>query len=378
MSPYLFVLIMDVLTLLLRQIIDQDGGFFYHWKCEEMQLCQLGFTDDLLLFSKADTSSVHIFKRALAVFADLSGLRANLHKSHLILSHSAGPLRDTLLAILDFQEGHLPLWVQLIKSVLSALQVYWAMAFILPNHVIKGIEQRLRKFLWKGNTDVGYAKVSWQQLTAPPFGWIGFSIIGFGIAQFGRSVIGLDHGVAEIGPLILQFPLGPQHTSIPDSALLCTVIMGGDWNWPPITNMESIGITHSLPPIHGGNDRIQWMGPRVSFSSAAVYDVFCPPGPKDALPETHEYLFFACSFAADCLREIRGMVSFHCLTLLGQWSFSGPRLDGGKSTSSTLHLKRYWLHWFIIYGKNGIDVSSNTLRYRLLILLGLLFLRLGI
>ncbi|KAL0444910.1 UNVERIFIED_CONTAM: LINE-1 reverse transcriptase [Sesamum latifolium] len=109
MSPYLFVLVMEVLTLLLHQIIDQDGGFSYHWKCEEMQLCQLGFADDLLLFSKANTSSVHIFKHALAVFADLSGLRANLHKSHLILSRSAGPLWDTLLAILDFQEGHLPL-----------------------------------------------------------------------------------------------------------------------------------------------------------------------------------------------------------------------------------------------------------------------------
>ncbi|KAL0401951.1 UNVERIFIED_CONTAM: Retrovirus-related Pol polyprotein from type-2 retrotransposable element R2DM [Sesamum latifolium] len=147
MSPYLFVLVME--------------------KCGAMQLCQLGFADDLLLFSKADTSSVHIFKRSLTVFVDLSGLRANLHKSHLILSRSAGPLRDILLAILDFQEGHLPLRVQLIKSVMSALQVYWAMAFILPKHVIKEIEQRLRNFLWKGSTDVGYAKVSWQQVCRP-------------------------------------------------------------------------------------------------------------------------------------------------------------------------------------------------------------------
>ncbi|KAL0386340.1 UNVERIFIED_CONTAM: hypothetical protein Slati_4561100 [Sesamum latifolium] len=52
-------------------------------------LCQLGFADDLLLFSKADTRSVHVFKRALTVFADLSRLQANLHKSHLILSRSA-------------------------------------------------------------------------------------------------------------------------------------------------------------------------------------------------------------------------------------------------------------------------------------------------
>ncbi|KAL0386432.1 UNVERIFIED_CONTAM: LINE-1 retrotransposable element O protein [Sesamum latifolium] len=151
MSPYLFVLVMEVLSLILRQ--------------------------------------------------------ANLHKSHLILSRSAAPLRDTLLAILDFQEGHLPLWylglpllasrlsvadcqpilqkidgrirgwdgimlsfagrVQLIKSVLSALQVYWAMAFILPKHVIKEIEKSLRSFLWKGNTDGGSAKVSWQQVCRP-------------------------------------------------------------------------------------------------------------------------------------------------------------------------------------------------------------------
>ncbi|KAL0455427.1 UNVERIFIED_CONTAM: hypothetical protein Slati_0881900 [Sesamum latifolium] len=173
----------------------------------EMQLCQLGFADDLLLFSKADTGSVQVFRHALTVFADLSGLQANLHKSHLILSRSAAPLRDTLLAILDFQEGHLPLrylglpllasrlsiadcqpilqkidsriggWdgitlsfagrVQLIKSVLSALQVYWAMAFILPKHVIKEIEKCLRHFLWKGNTEGGSAKVSWRQVCRP-------------------------------------------------------------------------------------------------------------------------------------------------------------------------------------------------------------------
>ncbi|KAL0278063.1 UNVERIFIED_CONTAM: hypothetical protein Sradi_7299200 [Sesamum radiatum] len=57
--------------------------------------------------------------------------------------------------------------VQLIKSVLSALQVYWAMAFILPKHVIKDIEKRLRNFLWKGSIETGYAKVAWQQVCRP-------------------------------------------------------------------------------------------------------------------------------------------------------------------------------------------------------------------
>ncbi|KAL0292095.1 UNVERIFIED_CONTAM: Retrovirus-related Pol polyprotein from type-2 retrotransposable element R2DM [Sesamum radiatum] len=166
MSPFLFVLVMEVLTLILRQRIEQNGGFSYHWRCEAVQLFQLSFADDLLLFSKADPNSVQIFKDGLIDFAELSGLQANLQKSHLILSRSAAAYRDSLLAILDFQEGHLPLrylglpllasrlsisdcqpilrkiearikgWegvmlsfagrVQLIKSVLSALQVYWA------------------------------------------------------------------------------------------------------------------------------------------------------------------------------------------------------------------------------------------------------------
>ncbi|KAL0367304.1 UNVERIFIED_CONTAM: Retrovirus-related Pol polyprotein from type-2 retrotransposable element R2DM [Sesamum radiatum] len=188
MSPFLFVLVMEVLTLILRQRIEQNGGFSYHW-------------------SKAEPNSIQLFKDGLIDFAELSGLQANLQKSHLILSRSAAAFRDSLLAILDFQEGHLPLrylglpllasrlsisdcqpilrkiearikgWegvmlsfagrVQLIKSVLSALQVYWAMAFILPKHIIKEIEKRLRNFLWKGNLDTGYAKVSWQQLDLP-------------------------------------------------------------------------------------------------------------------------------------------------------------------------------------------------------------------
>ncbi|KAL0420611.1 UNVERIFIED_CONTAM: hypothetical protein Slati_3084000 [Sesamum latifolium] len=123
------------------------------------------------------------------IFADLSGLHVNPQKSHLILSRSASDVRDTLLTLLDFREGFFPLrylglpllasrltiadcrpillkidsrikgWdgimlsfagrVQLIKSVLVALQVYWAMTFILSKTIIREIEKRLRSFLWK-------------------------------------------------------------------------------------------------------------------------------------------------------------------------------------------------------------------------------------
>ncbi|KAL0420609.1 UNVERIFIED_CONTAM: LINE-1 reverse transcriptase [Sesamum latifolium] len=38
MSPYLFVLVMEVLNLILQQIIEQDGGFTYHGRCEALHL----------------------------------------------------------------------------------------------------------------------------------------------------------------------------------------------------------------------------------------------------------------------------------------------------------------------------------------------------
>ncbi|KAL0287951.1 UNVERIFIED_CONTAM: hypothetical protein Scaly_2750400 [Sesamum calycinum] len=53
MSPFLFVLIMEVLQLMLLQLIDQNEGFSFHWRCKELGLFQLCFADDLLLFCKA-------------------------------------------------------------------------------------------------------------------------------------------------------------------------------------------------------------------------------------------------------------------------------------------------------------------------------------
>ncbi|KAL0326563.1 UNVERIFIED_CONTAM: Retrovirus-related Pol polyprotein from type-2 retrotransposable element R2DM [Sesamum angustifolium] len=55
MSPYLFVLVIEVLHMILKQFIEQDDGFAYHWQCKELSLFQLSFADDLILFCKAET-----------------------------------------------------------------------------------------------------------------------------------------------------------------------------------------------------------------------------------------------------------------------------------------------------------------------------------
>ncbi|KAL0283515.1 UNVERIFIED_CONTAM: hypothetical protein Sradi_7225600 [Sesamum radiatum] len=147
------------------------------------------------------------------------------------------------------------------------------------------------------------------------------------------------------------------HRSPPYSPPECGYL-GGHLVLATYHDMESIDITHDLPAIHGGRDRIQWTGPRGSFSSAAAYDLFRPPGPtvgwssllvgtfhiprhrfilwlalqgrlsttdkpwlqhlgsvcvlcQDGVPESHEHLFFMCPFASECIRAIRREVFFH-------------------------------------------------------------------
>ncbi|KAK4383974.1 Transposon TX1 uncharacterized protein [Sesamum angolense] len=173
MSPYLFVLVMEVLHLILQQFIDQDGGFAYHWQCKELGLFQLSFADDLILLCKAEVRSVELFRRGLDLFASLSGLHTNPQKIHMILSKAANGVRIALLETLGFQEGRG--WngvglsfagrVQLIKSVLLAFEVYWAIS--IAKGVIREIVKRIRTFLWKGNSSSGYPKVAWESVCKP-------------------------------------------------------------------------------------------------------------------------------------------------------------------------------------------------------------------
>ncbi|KAL0444940.1 UNVERIFIED_CONTAM: Retrovirus-related Pol polyprotein from type-2 retrotransposable element R2DM, partial [Sesamum latifolium] len=344
MSPYLFVLVMEVLSLILRQVIDQDGGFSYHWKCGEMQLCQLGFADDLLLFSKADTGSVQEGHLPLGIWVYLSSppdcllLTASRSSKKLIvvlvvgmelhchllgtlkgvrqgvLATGLSPVSEGGLGIRDLQalnKGLMSrhLW-RVITADRSSIWVDWIFHYRLRDLSVWTVSDRTGSWGWRKMVRLR----DWLR----PF-------VHYKVGD-GTSFSLWHDPWHPLGPLISQFPLGPRHTSLPDSALL-----------------------------HGA-DCIRWTGRGGSFSSAAAYDVYCPPGPQvgwssllvgtfkiprhrfilwlailgrlstldkpwlqrfgtscvlcpDALPESHDHLFFACSFANDCLRVIRREVS---------------------------------------------------------------------
>lgn len=57
---------------------------------------------------------------------------------------------------------------QLIKSVLYAIQMFWAQIFALPKKVIQAVENMCRRFLWTGNIETSRkALVAWDKLCWP-------------------------------------------------------------------------------------------------------------------------------------------------------------------------------------------------------------------
>jgi hypothetical protein len=65
MSPYLFVIAMEVLCLLLEEETSINPLFEFHPRCAGLRLNHLCFADDLLIFSVASTNFVQVVKEVL-------------------------------------------------------------------------------------------------------------------------------------------------------------------------------------------------------------------------------------------------------------------------------------------------------------------------
>ncbi|GKE05481.1 hypothetical protein Tco_1397499 [Tanacetum coccineum] len=96
-----------------RQIL-RNPSFKYHWICKEVRLTHLCFADDLLLFCHGDSKSASVLMKVLDEFREQSFTFA----------------------------GRL----QLIQSILSSMQVFWASMFILPKSISADIERQSRSF----------------------------------------------------------------------------------------------------------------------------------------------------------------------------------------------------------------------------------------
>lgn len=90
LSPYLFVLVMNALSLMLNKAA-ADGKFSYHYMCKDSKVTHLCFADDLLIFLDGSLQSVSNVLKVLKEFEDVSGLAVSLPKTSFFssgLSHA--------------------------------------------------------------------------------------------------------------------------------------------------------------------------------------------------------------------------------------------------------------------------------------------------
>ena len=188
MSPYLFVMAIKVLLKLLANHIADSPNFKYHQMCDKIKLYAICFADDLIMLCHGSYQSVLVLKSALDEFSLLSGLGANHAKSNTFISGVPNAISQQLINLFGYTVGSLPIrylgipsissklnlhdcsplidkvssrlssWLnrclsyagrlQLIISVLTSIQVFWASHLCLPKKILKVIEQKFRSFLW--------------------------------------------------------------------------------------------------------------------------------------------------------------------------------------------------------------------------------------
>ncbi|KAJ9562241.1 hypothetical protein OSB04_007401 [Centaurea solstitialis] len=203
LSPYLFTLVMEGFSMILKQCIEETNQFQHHPGCFDIDLTHLCFADDLFVFTGGDVASVEILKKALFLFEKKAGLAPNLSKSDVFFGNVPDATKDAILECLPFRMGSFPIrylgvplspvflkvseygglidrvkqriqnWKvkslsfggrrQLVISVLQSLQLYWMAIFVFPSSVLHELEVLFRAFLWsQGESIQGKCRVAWD------------------------------------------------------------------------------------------------------------------------------------------------------------------------------------------------------------------------
>nr|XP_016438087.1 PREDICTED: uncharacterized protein LOC107764077 [Nicotiana tabacum] len=167
LSPFLFVLAMEYLSRSLKTL-KKDKKFKYHPRCAKFNLVQLGFADDLLLFCRGEVQSVQILHQHFQKFSAASGLVVNPNKSSIYFGGVNQVIQKQIMENWTTKYLSYAGRVVLVKSVLFAIQTFWAQIFILPKKVIQFIETICRRFLWTGDAEpTKKALIAWERLCSP-------------------------------------------------------------------------------------------------------------------------------------------------------------------------------------------------------------------
>ena len=191
LSPYLFVLCMEKLSLYINQRVEEGLWHPISLSRGGLPISHLLFADDVLLFCKARNTQVQVVLDTMADFCAASGLKINFQKSRAMCSkvvfrrrrdnftnisavrftmnlgkYLGVPLiqgrvsRATFYNVVEKIHKRLAVWkgsllnragrICLAKSVLASLPIYRIKTSWLPQSICDQIDRATRSFIWSG------------------------------------------------------------------------------------------------------------------------------------------------------------------------------------------------------------------------------------
>jgi len=160
------------------------------------------------MFSRGDTTSSTLLYECFQHFSKVYGLRANQPKNCVYFGGVSEDMQQLILQQIGFVKGLLPFrylgvplstrklsvgqcqqlidrilgkittWIvkflsyagrlQLVNSVLTAMQAFWTQIFLLPKKILKRIETICKRLLWNGEVQAKIkALIAWDTLFWP-------------------------------------------------------------------------------------------------------------------------------------------------------------------------------------------------------------------
>ncbi|GKF48299.1 putative reverse transcriptase domain, reverse transcriptase zinc-binding domain protein, partial [Tanacetum coccineum] len=159
LSIYLFTLVMEILTLIIRRRVGMLDSFRFHNKCEELGTINVCFADDLFLFARGDVESASVIIDSLNEFKNVSGLVPSIPKSNLPVKYLGVPLISSRLLNKDCKV--------LMEKARNRIEDWKNKSFSFAG-IISDIQQLIHGFLWcNGEVKRGRAKVAWDDICLP-------------------------------------------------------------------------------------------------------------------------------------------------------------------------------------------------------------------
>ncbi|XP_057747671.1 uncharacterized protein LOC130966866 [Arachis stenosperma] len=191
LSPFLFVLVVDVLHRMIGEAVKNGRISPLLVGRDSIELSHLQFADDSILFCPPDEEIIKNYKRLLRCFELMSGLSINFYKSSLIPINCDEHWVQSMCSLLDYKGDTLPVKYLGISLGVN-LRGLWVLGWVLVDLKLP-IEEKL---LPKEVTSYNFTKTVWKGVECVNISvWPPMVLSGFDE----RAFLILDRGTEEKG-----------------------------------------------------------------------------------------------------------------------------------------------------------------------------------